>query len=173
MIEQYAYQPKIGTVDALLQLRDDITTALDGTNTKYVQLASLDFSKAFDCVQPHIVVEKMENDGFKTNIIKLISNFLKHRRQHVKYRNGLSEVVDIEVGAPQGTRIGPLLWLIYINDFHVDGFQSVKYANDPSFYLTVPKQSEGSIVPAIHQRHTWSDNNNMQLNTDKTSIVNF
>ena len=169
MIEQYAYQPKIGTVDALLQLVDDITTALDGTNTKYVQLASLDFSKAFDCLQPHIVVEKMESDGFHTNIIKLISSFLKH----VTYRNGLSDVVDIKAGAPQGTRIGPLLWLIYINDLHVDGFQSVKYADDPSFYLTVPKQSDSTIVPAIHQTHTWSDNNNMQLNTDKTSIVNF
>ena len=81
--DQYVYQPKIGTVDALLQLVDDITTALDGTNTKYVQLASLDFFEAFDRLQPHTVVEEMKNDGFNTNI-KLISNFLKHRRQYVK-----------------------------------------------------------------------------------------
>ena len=55
----------------------------------------------------------------------------------------------------------------------MDGFQSVKYADDSSCYLTVPKQSDGSIILAIHQTQIWSNNNNMQLNTDKTSIVNF
>ena len=66
--DQFAYQRKIGTVDALLQLVDDITSALDKSDVKYVQLASLDFSKAFDRLQPNIVLEKMKLCEFSSNI---------------------------------------------------------------------------------------------------------
>jgi hypothetical protein len=52
---QYAYQEKVGTIDAILQLVDDITADLDKLQTKYIQLASLEFSKAFDRLQPSIV----------------------------------------------------------------------------------------------------------------------
>ena len=56
---QYAYRSKVGTTDAILQLLDDCTQDLDHPDSKYVQLASLDFSKAFDCLQPSILVEIM------------------------------------------------------------------------------------------------------------------
>ena len=149
--DQYAYQSKIGTVDALLQLVDDITSELDGTGVNCVQLASLDFSKAFDRLQPSIVINKMKLSGFNPKIINIVSSFLQKRSQCVKLNAASSDYTPIDVGAPQGTKLGPLLWLIYINDLQIDGYKSVKYADDSSFYVTIPKNSSNNITSAIQQ----------------------
>ena len=79
----------------------------------------------------------------------------------------------MEVGALQGTKLGLLLWLIYINDLQIDGYKSVKYADHSSFYVTISKNSSDSITPAIQQTQHWSAKNNMLLNTEKTTIMNF
>jgi hypothetical protein len=76
-LTQYAYQEKVGTIDAILQLVDDITADLDKLQTKYIQLAPLDFSKAFDWLQPSIVLQKMNNHNFHPQITRLIADFLK------------------------------------------------------------------------------------------------
>ena len=170
--DQYAYQSKIGTVDALLQLVDDITLGLDGIGIDCVQLSSLDFSKAFDRLQPSIVTNKMKLYGFKPRIINIISDFLQ-RAQCVKLNEHSSEYIPMEVGAPQGIKLSPLLWLIYINDLQIDGHKSVKHADDSSFYVTISKESSDSITPAIRQTQHWSAMNNILLNTVKTIIINF
>ena len=79
----------------------------------------------------------------------------------------------MEVGAPQRTKLGPFQWLIYINDLQIDGYKSVKYADDSSFCVTISKESSDSITPAIRQTQHWPFKNNMLLNTDKTTIINF
>ena len=65
---QYAYRPKLGTTDAILQLLDDLTADLDSPEHNYVQLACLDFSKAFDKLQPNIVIQKMKDYGINCDI---------------------------------------------------------------------------------------------------------
>ena len=82
--DQYAYQPKIGTVDALLQLVDDIPSTIDGFGVKYVQLASIDFSNAFDRLQPQIVIDKMIKNGFNSNIVV--------RSSQVRLTNGINSI---------------------------------------------------------------------------------
>ena len=80
---QYAYRPKLGTTDAILQLIDDITTDLDCPENKYTQMACLDFSKAFDKLQPNIVIDKMKNYGINIYISNMLSSFLERRKQCV------------------------------------------------------------------------------------------
>ena len=171
--DRYANQSKIGTIDALLQLFDDITLGLDGTGIDCVQLASLDFSKALDRLQPAIITNKMKFYGFEPRIINIISDFLQRRSQCVKLNEHSSEYIPMEVGASQGTKLGPLLWLIYINDLQIHGYKSVEYADNYSFYITISKKSSDSITPALRQTQHWSAKNNMLLNTDKTTIINF
>ena len=89
------------------------------------------------------------------------------------YTSSTSEYLDINVGAPQGTKLGPVLWLIYINDLLVPGYNTVKYADDTSFYVTVPNNSDISVAPAIEHTKQWSASNSMQLNADKTVVMNF
>ena len=95
------------------------------------------------------------------------------RQQCVKFGKSTSDYLDINVGAPQGTKLGPVLWLIYINDLQVPDYKTVKYADDTSFYLAVNKNSEQSVASAIEDTSQWSDNNHMILNADKTVIINF
>ena len=80
---QYAHRPKLGTTDAILQLIDDITADLDCPENKDTQLAFLDFSEAFDKLQPNIVVDKMKNYGININILNMLSSFLERRKQCV------------------------------------------------------------------------------------------
>ena len=171
--DQYAYRPKVSTTDALLQYLDDLTALLDRKDVKFVQSACLDFSKAFDRLQPSIVLNKMRSYGFNSNVIELVSTFLSDRLQCVKFSGQFSGYKPINVGSPQGTRLGPLLWLIYVNNLSVDGFNSLKYADDTTFYLECCNTNETNLVgDAILTAPRWSDDNNMILNQVKTIVMN-
>ena len=167
------YRPSVGTLDAILQLIDDITSDLDLAHNSYVQLGCVDFSKAFDRLQPSIVLSKMKNYGVNENILDILADFLVRRKQCVKLNGTFSDYIDISVGAPQGTKLGPLLWLFYVNDLNVDDFKVVKYADDTTFYKPFGKNSTDSIAPAILRTQQWADDNNMLLNADKTVIMNI
>ena len=70
----------------------------------------------------------MRSLGFDENIVRLISNFLGNRTQCAKFSGSFSDYKCIKVGSSQGTKLGPVLWLIYVNDLECDGFYSMKYA---------------------------------------------
>jgi hypothetical protein len=170
---QFAYRSNIGTADALIQFLDDHTRELDKAPVKYVQNAFLDFSKAFDRLQPAILIEKMIRYGFNRDIVKLLASFLSNRKHCVKYSDAFSDYVSIEVGSPQGTIVGPILWLIYVNDLQAENFQVIKYADDTTFYTYVNTNTiADSITPAITDTQTWANTNSMTLNMDKTVILN-
>jgi hypothetical protein len=170
---QYAYQHKLGTVDALIQLLEDFSHHLDKANTKFIQSAALDFSKAFDRLQPSLLISKMQMYGFAPGVTTLVADFLRNRVQSVKYGGNQSEYITIKVGAPQGTKLGPILWLIYSNDLMVDGFQHMKYADDTTLYKAVTDSNNHSVIAqAIYTTQTWSEGNNMMLNAEKTVVMN-
>ena len=70
-------------------------------------------------------------------------------------------------GCPQGTKLGPILWLFYVNDLVVPNFNVVKYADDTIFY-----KASNESAPAILTTQSWSSSNSMTLNTEKTAVVN-
>ena len=170
---QFAYQPNIGSVDALIKLFDDFTSELDNPNVKFIQSAAMDFSKAFDRLQPAILIEKMKRYNFNPRIISLISNFLDMRMQCVRYGDRQSSYICSSVGAPQGTKLGPVLWLIYSNDLSAEGFNHIKYADDTTFYTSVTSYDNTSAVsPAVISTQRWAADNSMQLNPEKTEVMN-
>ena len=173
MPHQYAYLPHLGTTDAILQLLDDCTMDLDKATGKYVQLACLDFPKAFDRMQPSTVIRKIVSLGVNQHVVNLLQDFLMHRTQRVRVNNHLSDSTDMPVGAPQGTKLGPILWLFYVNDLKADGFNVVKYADDTTFYRPVKDPQSDTVAPAIWQTELWASDNSMLLNTEKTVIMNI
>ena len=118
---QCAYRPNVTTTDALLQYIDDYTTFLDKQKVKFVQSACLDFSKAFDGLQPSIVREKWNF----TALIPASLNWYPASfvtGQCVKFPAKFSSTKHVKGGSPWGTKLGPILWLIYVNDLEIDGF---------------------------------------------------
>lgn len=105
--------------------------------------------------------------------MSIIQDFLHNRTQCVKIKDSVSDYIDIAVGSPQGTKLGPILWLFYVNDLQVDNFNTIKYADDTSFYKDIKYPSIESTAPAIIKTQQWSENNNMLLNANKTVVVNL
>ena len=170
---QYAYKPGVSATDALLQYVDDITKMLDNPSVKYVQSACLDFSKAFDRLQPALVIDKMIGLGFNRNIVNLVSSFLSNRFQCVRFMDAFSSYLPISVGSPQGTKLGPLLWLIYVNDLDIGDASCIKYTDDTTFYKANTDTAQTNIIQsAIEGTFEWSGVNSMILNTDKTVLMN-
>ena len=84
---------------------------------KITQGVFLDFSKAFDTINHEILVKKLSSFyGFSMSAKELIQSYLTNRKQFVRLSNANSETENIEIGVPQGSVLGPLLFIVYIND---------------------------------------------------------
>jgi hypothetical protein len=170
--DQYGYQPGLSTTDAVLHLLDDFTADLDAKQCDFIQTVCLDFSKAFDCLQPALLVDKMISLKFNTQIIKLIYSFLVNRMLRVTMNGSCSEFSNVTVGVPQGTKLGPILWLIYINDLEFGSCRGIKYADDTTIYHPVKNCDTSDLQASLSGIEEWSRQNSMILNAAKTSVLN-
>ena len=172
---QFGFLNNLSTQDAIHSLTSKISSSID-LSLKSIAIF-LDLAKAFDTVDHQILIQKLHNVGIRGSPLQLIESYLSNRTQHVKIDNHLSKPRTLSVGVPQGTVLGPILFLIYINDLcniHLNG-RLVSYADDTALIFT-----GSTLESTIHTAETelkkvyeWLDNNLLTLNLSKTIYMTF
>jgi hypothetical protein len=134
----------------------------------------LDFSKAFDRIDFNILMQKLINMRVHPSLINWIANFLTDRSQRTKIGSNFSSGRTTNGGVPQGTKLGPLLFLIIVNDLNVSD-DTVKFVDDTTLWEIVLKgQESNSVLPSqITESTKWDSENNMKLNPTKEVRVGF
>ena len=168
---QFAYQQSLSTTDALTSIIHDWCVELDSLNTSHVTAVLIDMSKAFDKMDPNKLLIKLKSLGTNDGLLNLINDFLTDRECCVKMGEK-SEYKPITMGAPQGTRLGPWLWLAYIDDLTAD-FKMVKYADDVTLYAPFKKTSRSTqdFQTSLDNISSWAETNNMIINAQKTQQI--
>ena len=176
LIYQYqsGFLPKHSSVHQLIELYNTILNSLE--KKELCCFVFCDFSKAFDKVWHKGLIHKMNCYGIKGNLLKWFENYLYCRHQKVVNRDSSSSYVSVSAGVPQGSVLGPLLFLVYINDIG-DKLLSLSrlFADDTS--LGYASQDGDQIKYVInhdlHELGDWSKRWLMSFNPDKTEIMLF
>ena len=173
--KQFGFRENHSTDHAILSIIHNIQLAIDERD--FSCGIFLDFSKAFDTVNHKILIDKLEHYGIRGLAKDWFISYLDNRQQTVTINNNTSSSISISCGVPQGSVLGPLLFLIYINDFHLcsdifDFHLFADYAN--LFYGHKNLSTMQSIINTeLTNVHNWLCVNRLSLNIEKSNFVIF
>ena len=176
---QYGFRAKHSTELAAVELLDKLYHELDNGETPISIF--LDLSKAFDTIDHSILKYKLKHYGFDDMSIKLMENYLTDRYQYVEFKNIKSELLNLTTGVPQGSILGPLLFIIYSNDLHRINsfFRPIMYADDTTLSATLNSfkisnnNIDLNIIRELDKFSIWLKVNKLSLNCKKTSAMIF
>ena len=172
---QFGFRRSYSSYMALMVTINEITRPLE--NGEHVVGIFLDFSKAFDTVNHDVLSNKLNHYGVWGNALEWFTSYLSDRRQYVTYNGCSSSTKYIKCGVPQGSILGPLLFLLYIN-----GLQRVRNSSIPIlladdtnlFYKSTYKHFlEEQINKELKQVSMWLKVNKLSLNVSKTHYIIF
>jgi hypothetical protein len=173
--KQYGFVKGRSTMLQLLHMLDVWTNYLD--NGGQIDAIYTDFEKAFDKVPHHRLISKLKAYKIDTNIIKWIQDFLQNRKHRVKINNIYSKWGQVTSGIPQGSVLGPLLFLIYINDLpEACQLKSEIYlfADDAKIFKHVINVDDcNDLQLSLNNLQAWSDKWLLHLNIKKCKILSF
>ena len=172
---QYGFRPGRSTEAALLSFTDHVLNAFD--NDEYTVSVFLDLSKAFDTVNHSIMLHKLNHYGVRGTAHTWFHSYLSNRVQHVHLNNQSSSNLPITCGVPQGSILGPLLFLLYVNDVcqtsHI--LKYILFADDTALF-----HSDTNICRLINTMNIelqkiadWLSANKLTLNVKKTNYIIF
>ena len=148
---QPGFRPNDSVTNQLISLVNSIQSSLD--NKLEVRSVYLDISEAFDKVLHEGLLFKLKQNGIEGNLLVLLKNYLSNRKQRVVINGAASEWGETEAGVPQGYVLGPLLFLIYINDLENGTKSQIKFFADDT-----------SLFSIVHDADLTADDLNHDLN---------
>ena len=172
---QYGFRAGHSCEHALIDAQSRIATALG--RKQIALLLLIDFSKAFDMVDHGILLNKLEHYGVRQHHLSWFKTYLTNRQQYVQLNNQNSEQLTLKYSVPQGSILGPLLFIIYINDLPlVSKLASyIFYADDANIIVTANDITElaNKINTVLQSINVWVTGNGLKLNLGKTKYMIF
>ena len=173
--KQFGFRKNYSTAHAIISLIENIEKAID--NNQFACGVFVDLKKAFDTVDHNILLKKLFHYGFRGVSNIWFESYLKDRTQFVYINGHESDLQKINIGVPQGSVLGPLLFLIYINDLH----NSIKFSTafhfaDDTGLLNVQnsiKTINKLVNYDLKQLSFWLNANKIALNVAKTEVILF
>ena len=172
---QYGFREGHSTTQALVELTDSLKNTIDNGN--YACGIFIDLTKAFDTVNHNILIDKLKKYGVSGNAINLLKSYLDDRMQYVEINKTKSSLSKISCGVPQGSVLGPLLFLIYINDLpNCCLLRKVRiFADDTVIFFECQNQNQLSetIEDILKNLNDWFVANKLTMNVEKSNFCIF
>jgi hypothetical protein len=179
---QSGFRKGRSTVTALLDVTDNILWAQD--KGMCTLLVLLDFSRAFDCINIDLLLSKLSYYGFDSGAVSWFHSYLCKRHQYVKLslkdgKNKFSAMKDLARGVPQGSILGPILFILYTADIgnHITHCRYHVYADDVQIYISCKPSDIDSAVQKLNTDlqniASWAQSNSLMLNPTKTQYIIF
>ena len=173
--KQYGFRNNYNTEKALCDSINKIKWQLDKGNI--VMVTYFDLTKAFDVINRDILTQKLQYYGIRGTSLKLMKNYLNNRQQYVQIGQTKSDILINEWGVPQGSNMGPMLYNLFVNDIFTaeENIELILYADDTSVITTGTNIQEVAekMQNAINVIKEWFENNELQVNKEKTKIIVF
>src|ERR1700733_12446075 len=173
--KQFGFRKNHSTIYAVMEVIDKITEAID--NRQFTIGVFLDLSKAFDTIRHDILINKLEYYGVRGIPLDWFKSYLSNRTQQVRIGTTLSTIVSILCGVPQGSILGPLLFLVYINDITKCSTKLLMYlfADDTTVFITASNYLNimAEMNDELKLLTEWFNANLLSLNANKTNYMVF
>ena len=170
---QHAYRRYHSTTTILFELIETIKKHIDRGN--FVAIATLDLSKAFDSLSHNLILRKLDQMGLNETATKWVKSYLTNRKQLVKFGRIKSNIEDIESGVPQGSILGPLLFITCTNDMleKLEEYEIFTYADDMQIVIKGKNVKElgRKLEIAIIKANDYYNSNSLLCNPTKTEVM--
>ena len=172
---QYGFRAKRSTAMAVVELTENISTAIN--NKEYMVGVFIDLQKAFDTIDHNILFKKLYRYGIRGIALSWLKSYLSNRTQYVNLNGVGSETLPITFGVPQGSVLGPKLFILYINDIcdALNDLKCVLFADDTSLYCSGSDLNQllQVVEDDLKLLKKWFDINKLSLNINKTKFIIF
>ena len=173
---QYGFRKNRSPSLALIDLCDKISSAFDRREHAIGVFLDLSNSKAFDTVNHVILFDKLEYYGIRGLALEWVKSYFSERKQFVQFNNVRSFPQGISCGVPQGSILGPLFFILYVNDLN-NAFMldAVLFADDTNLFISHsdPVYLINTLNGELNKLSTWFATNRLSLNLSKTNVMVF